>query len=55
MRQKPKDADANIRGEHIEEGIRDFYNCVKCHRSANEFDIRGGEDGREGGRREDDD
>lgn len=42
---------ANIRGEHIEEGIRDFDNCVECHRSADEDDIRGGE----GRRREDDD
>lgn len=28
----------NIRREHIEEGIRNFDNCVKCHRSANEND-----------------
>ncbi|MDD5058870.1 MAG: cytochrome c3 family protein [Sideroxydans sp.] len=40
---------ANIRGEHIEEGIRNFDNCVECHRSANEHDIRWrGEGGREG-------
>jgi hypothetical protein len=32
---------ANIRREHIEEGIRDFDNCVECHRSADEHDIRG--------------
>ena len=38
----------NIRREHIEEGIRDYSNCVKCHRSANENDIRGGGNG-EGG------
>lgn len=25
---------ANIRAEHEEEGIREFQNCVKCHRSA---------------------
>lgn len=25
---------AKIRAEHVEEGIRDFRNCVKCHRSA---------------------
>ena len=30
----------NIRGEHIEEGIRSFENCVSCHRSANKHDIR---------------
>jgi len=29
-----------IRREHIEEGIRDFRNCVECHRSADEHDIR---------------
>lgn len=26
----------NIRAEHLEEGIRDFDNCVECHRSADE-------------------
>jgi hypothetical protein len=31
---------ANVRREHVEEGIRDFNNCVECHRSANEHDIR---------------
>lgn len=31
---------AGIRREHIEEGIRDFDNCVECHRSADEHDIR---------------
>lgn len=30
----------NIRRKHIEEGIRDFTNCVECHRSADEHDIR---------------
>lgn len=29
-----------IRREHIEEGIRDFKNCVECHRNADEHDIR---------------
>lgn len=38
-----------IRREHIEEGIRDFDNCVECHRNANEHDIRRGR-GREEGR-----
>lgn len=45
----------NVRREHVKEGIRDFANCVECHRSGDEHDIkgRGGErDGR--GRREDD-
>ncbi|MDP3883938.1 hypothetical protein [Hydrogenophaga sp.] len=27
---------ANVRQEHEEEGIRNFGNCVKCHRSADE-------------------
>ncbi|MBK6908883.1 MAG: class III cytochrome C family protein [Rhodocyclaceae bacterium] len=50
----------NIRREHIEEGIRDFSNCVECHRSADEHDIRGrgGRGGRGGegrGRGGDDD
>lgn len=39
---------SSIRREHIEEGIRNFDNCVKCHRSANEDDIRGGERNTEG-------
>jgi hypothetical protein len=30
----------NIRREHIDEGIREFTNCVECHRSADEHDIR---------------
>lgn len=41
---------SNIRREHIEEGIRDFDNCVKCHRSANEDDIQGGEHNGEDGK-----
>lgn len=32
---------ANIRRKHVEEGIRDFNDCVECHRSADEHDIRG--------------
>jgi hypothetical protein len=44
---------ANIRREHIEEGIRKFDDCVECHRSANEHDIRNGRGGR--GRERDDD
>jgi hypothetical protein len=31
---------ANIRSEHLEEGITNFANCVKCHKNANEDDIR---------------
>ncbi|MDH4234266.1 MAG: class III cytochrome C family protein [Gallionella sp.] len=52
---------SSIRREHIEEGIRDYDNCVECHRGADEHDIRGGHgegggnrEGR-GGREEDDD
>jgi hypothetical protein len=38
-----------IRSKHLEEGIRDFENCVKCHRSAHEKPHRdGGEREREG-------
>jgi hypothetical protein len=41
----------NIRREHIEEGISNFDDCVRCHRSADEEDIRnvegkGGSEGR---------
>lgn len=48
---------AKIAEEHREEGIRDFENCVRCHKSADEHDIRW--DGKEGGgigrnRRDDD-
>lgn len=31
-----------VRAEHLEEGIRDFENCVECHRSANEEPRRRG-------------
>lgn len=30
----------NIREEHLEEGITNFTNCIKCHKSANEDDIQ---------------
>ncbi len=33
---------AKIRAEHLEEGIRDFDNCVECHRSAEGEPERGG-------------
>jgi hypothetical protein len=43
----------NIRRKHVEEGIRDFDNCVECHRSADEHDILGGsEKGRREGKRD---
>ncbi len=32
-----------VRREHLEEGIRDFANCVECHRSASEEPARRGE------------
>ena len=37
----------NIRREHIKEGISKFDNCVECHRSANEDDIKGRHGGRD--------
>ena len=43
---------ANIRREHIDEGIRQFDNCVECHRSADEHDIRGGGKGEGEGERD---
>lgn len=44
---------SNIRAEHEEEGIRNFENCVSCHRSADEDGREGGGRGR--GRGDDDD
>lgn len=38
-------APADIRAEHIEEGIREFGNCVRCHRSADEHGERGQREG----------
>lgn len=39
---------ARVREEHLEEGIRDFENCVECHRSASEEPgRRGSREGRE--------
>lgn len=39
---------ANIRAEHLEEGIRNFEDCAECHRSGDEEDVRredgGGDD-----------
>jgi hypothetical protein len=42
---------ANIRREHIDEGIRNFDNCVECHRSGDKHDIQGGH-GEGAGKRE---
>ena len=39
---------ARVAREHEEEGIGNLDDCARCHRSANEHDIRGGE-GRERG------
>ncbi|HQV99100.1 MAG TPA: class III cytochrome C family protein [Bacteroidia bacterium] len=33
-------SESKIRSEHIEEGINNFTNCVSCHKSADEHDIR---------------
>jgi hypothetical protein len=38
---------AKVRGQHIEEGILNFENCVECHRSADEEPA--GKGSREGG------
>lgn len=32
-------SESNIRGEHLEEGIQNFQDCVRCHKSGNEHDI----------------
>jgi hypothetical protein len=52
----------NIQRKHIKEGIRDFDNCVECHRNADEHDIRSRDGGtqtqsgsREGRKKHDDD
>lgn len=37
---------ANVRREHEKEGIRNFENCVKCHRSADGEREGGGDGGR---------
>ena len=44
---------ASIRRKHVEEGIRNFDNCVQCHRSGNEHDRRDG-DGERHGEKDDD-
>jgi hypothetical protein len=33
---------ANIRREHVEEGIRNFDNCVECHRSGDKDEAKAG-------------
>lgn len=42
-------SEANIARKHQKEGIADFTNCVKCHRSGNEHDIKGGSEGNKAG------
>lgn len=44
---------ARISEKHLEEGIRDFNNCVKCHRSGDEDEIEGGKHNRNGEREDD--
>ncbi len=44
---------ANIRAEHEEEGIRDFANCVECHRDPGVEPEKGRRSGAGGGRRKD--
>ncbi len=45
---------ARIEREHIKEGIRNFNNCVECHRSGNEKEAGGREDKKRGRDRNDD-
>ncbi len=45
--------EAGIRGKHLREGIREFTNCVQCHRSAH--DKGEGHEGKRGGERKRDD
>lgn len=42
---------ANIRSEHVDEGIGDFSQCVECHRSGDKHSIRGKGGERQGGER----
>ncbi len=42
-------SESKILREHQEEGITNFSNCVSCHRSGNEHDIRNGGEGSNGG------
>ena len=42
---------SKITSEHIEEGINNFENCVSCHKSANEDDVKGGKDENDNDRR----
>lgn len=32
---------AKVRDEHVEEGIRDFADCIRCHRSGNKHETEG--------------
>ena len=43
----PEHTPAKVLAEHREEGIADIANCVRCHRSADEHEARGGREGRE--------
>jgi Class III cytochrome C family/Cytochrome c554 and c-prime len=43
---------ANVRATHLDEGIRNFDNCVKCHRSADAESENEGGGGREEGDRD---
>ncbi len=44
--------ESGIRAKHVEEGIRNFQNCARCHRSASD-EGEGGEDGDARGRERD--
>lgn len=44
---------ANIRAEHEEEGLRDFENCVECHRDPGVEPDRGARSGEKGNHKKD--
>jgi len=46
---------SRIEKEHLKEGIRNFANCVECHRSGDEDEARGKGDERSGRDKRDDD
>jgi hypothetical protein len=45
---------AKIEKEHIDEGIRNFSNCVECHRSGDEKEAEGNRNKKRGRERDDD-
>lgn len=41
--------EAGMARKHTKDGIREFANCVQCHRTPNEHDAKGGREGSGGG------